>query len=193
MPPSIPGAKHLPGHPATVFGSTSQKWARLSPWAQQPYWTEPRTSWSQRDCSWHDRCQPYIRRPWSDEAWTDDATTDHHRTASASSWSDAPLRSLRADLGLVDPSGSASLVPRAAQSRTPPGLAAKLSGLEDMIKLLNETVSRHATELARAHIAAASSTAPTRYVQNTTSAAVHAVRANNDSQTVRLVVRTDMP
>ena len=98
--------------------------------------------------------------------------------------SDAPLRSLRADLGLVDPSSTASLVPRAARSRTPPGLAAKLSGLEDMIKLLNETVSRHATELARAHIAAASSTAPTRYVQNTTSAAVHAVRANNDSQTV---------
>ena len=88
MPPSIPGAEHLPGHPATVFESTSQKWAGLSPWAQRPYWTAPRTSWSHREYSWHDRCQLYIRRPWSDDAWADDTTTDHHHTASASTWSD---------------------------------------------------------------------------------------------------------
>ena len=59
-----------------------------------------------------------------------------------------------------------------------------MSGLEDMLSLLTDTVSRHTTELARAQVAAASATAPTRFIQNTTSAAVHAVRANNDAQTV---------
>ena len=97
---------------------------------------------------------------------------------------DAPLRSLRADLGLVDPSSHASIVAKAAPSRVPLGLIAKLAGLEDTLNRLTDTVSRHATELARAQIAAASTTAPTRYIQNTTPAAVHAIRANNEAQTV---------
>ena len=59
-----------------------------------------------------------------------------------------------------------------------------MSGLEDMLKQLADTVSQHTTELARAEIAAAATAAPTRYIQNTTSAAIHAVRANNNAQTV---------
>ena len=97
---------------------------------------------------------------------------------------DAPLRSLRTDLGLDNPCSSAALVAKAAPSRIPRGLTAKMSGLEDMLKQLTETVSQHSTEIARERIAAAVSAAPTRYIQNTTSAAIHAVRANNNAQTV---------
>ena len=53
-----------------------------------------------------------------------------------------------------------------------------------MLEQLADTVSQHMTELARAQIAAAASAAPTRYVQNTTSVAIHAIRANNNAQTV---------
>ena len=97
---------------------------------------------------------------------------------------DAPLRSLRSDLGLHDPYGSAALVAKASSSRTPPALAAKITGLEDMLRQLTATVSLHTTELAQAQIAAATTTAPTQFIQNTTSAAVHPVRANNNAQTV---------
>ena len=53
---------------------------------------------------------------------------------------DAPLRSLRVDLGLDDPTSSAALVAKASPARTPPGLAAKISGLEDMLERLTNTV-----------------------------------------------------
>ena len=97
---------------------------------------------------------------------------------------DAPLRSLRTDLGLHDPSGSTALVAKASSWRTPPALAAKLTGLGEMLQHPTATVTRHTTELARAQIAAATMSAPTKFIQNTTSAAVHSVRANNNAQTV---------
>ena len=53
-----------------------------------------------------------------------------------------------------------------------------------MLRQVADTVSKHTTELASAQIAAAATASPTRYIQNTTSAAIHAVRANNNAQTV---------
>ena len=88
MPPSIPGAKHLPVHPATVFESTAQKWSRLSPWAQLPCWAEQRASRYQWGYSWSYRYRPYTRRSWPDEAWASDSTSDHRHTAATTTWAD---------------------------------------------------------------------------------------------------------
>ena len=88
MPPSIPGAKHLPGRPATVFESTAQKWSRLSPWAQQPCWEEQSTFWNQWGYNWSYRYRPYTRRSWSEGAWTSNPTSDYHHTASSATWAD---------------------------------------------------------------------------------------------------------
>ena len=56
---------------------------------------------------------------------------------------DAPLRSLRSDLGLADTQGSAALVAKASSSRTPPAMLAKMTGLENMLRRLEATVASH--------------------------------------------------
>ena len=103
MPPSIPGAKHLPGHPATVFESTTHKWSRLPPWAQLPCWEEQCTSWNQWGYNWSYRYRPYTRQSWSDEAWTSGSTSDLRHAATTATWAD----NLPADANLSDTTSAA--------------------------------------------------------------------------------------
>ena len=77
MPPSIPNARHLPGYPATVFESTEQKRARLSPWAHRPNWTMQHTSWGRWERGWSERYKPFTQRQWSNNDWTVDPAAVH--------------------------------------------------------------------------------------------------------------------
>ena len=127
MPPSIPGARHHPGHPATVFESTAQKWSRLSPWAQQRRWSEPNMSWSQWEHSWSERYRPFTQRRWSDDTWSTD-TNDHRHTAAASSWSDTSVTPT------VRPRADAPRVRNLVRGTTADALAARKSlGIEQII------------------------------------------------------------
>ena len=88
MPPSIPGAKHFPGQPATVFETSEQKWPRLSPWARLPGWGEQCASWNEWGHNWSYRYRPYTRQSWTADAWTSDTTADNHHTAPTITWAD---------------------------------------------------------------------------------------------------------
>ena len=144
MPPSIPGAKHLPGHPATVFESTDQKWSRLSPWAQWPYLNEQHTSWHQWGQSWSERYKPFIRQQWSNDAWTADPADDHHPWAAASTWPDNRV-SLPAR-----PRADAPCVRNLVRGTTADALAAlKLLGVEQIIADLEN--GRYAASSANSH------------------------------------------
>ena len=144
MPPSIPSAKHHPGQPATVFESTSTKWARLSPWAQQSCWSAPDTSWSSWGWNWSSRYRHYTRQSWPDEAWTDNHVSEHHRSAVPTSWAeDRPSTAAR-------PRADAPCVRNLFRGTTNDALAALRSlGIDQIIESLDN--DRYAASSASSH------------------------------------------
>ena len=133
MPPSIPGAKHLPGHPATVFESTAQKWSTLSPWAQQPCWDEQSPSWNQWGYNWSHQYRPYLRRSWTEGAWTSSRASDYHQATSATTWTDSQTTPASAR-----PRADASCVRNLIRGTTEDAIAALQSlGIDEIIENLN--------------------------------------------------------
>ena len=94
---------------------------------------------------------------------------------------EAPLKSLRADLGLSEERSTTSLIP--AASRTPKAVARRFVTLEAMIERLEGIVSQHADALAQDDPVTPAAV-PKQYLQNTTTAAVHALRPQNLAQTI---------
>ena len=62
---------------------------------------------------------------------------------------EAPLRSTRADMGLIDPDATAPVF-ASSSSRTPRHLAKRLDGLEGMLAKLDAVVRQHTEELNEA-------------------------------------------
>ena len=95
---------------------------------------------------------------------------------------EAPLKSLRTDMGFVDLELTA--VFHAPVSRVPRHLTRRLECLEGMLAKLVAAVHQHTDEITVAQRALDAIAVARVLVQNTTSAAVHMTRRNNASQTI---------
>ena len=96
---------------------------------------------------------------------------------------EAPLRSLRTDLGLA-PSGSIIAAPGASTSRATTALAKRINGLEALVATLEARVREHKAEFQQPAPPALRGAPPQRWITNMATLTVHRTRINDDARTI---------
>jgi hypothetical protein len=95
---------------------------------------------------------------------------------------DAPLRSLRSDLGL-SPQGTTMMPFASVRSSDQAAAKTRLHTLETALSRLEEVVAGHASEIATMTAEATADIVP-KYVRHTVTATVHRIRPSDASRTI---------